>query len=57
MKARIVQQLGETEVLLPARLAEGLAANDRAKVRLSALQAVAKQATHPAEEPDDLSAE
>jgi uncharacterized protein Yka (UPF0111/DUF47 family) len=57
MKAAIVQQLGETEVLLPARVAEGLAANDRAKARLSALQAVAKQATHPAEEPDDLSAE
>jgi uncharacterized protein Yka (UPF0111/DUF47 family) len=57
MKARIVQQLGEIEVLLPARVAEGLAANDRAKAGLSALQAVAKQATHPAEEPDDLSAE
>src|SRR5258707_6705233 len=57
MKAHIVQQLGEVEVLLPARLAEGLAANDRAKAHLSALQAVARQATHPAEEPDDLSAE
>jgi hypothetical protein len=45
------------EVLLPARVAEGLAANDRAKAHLSALQAVARQATHPAEEPDDLSAE
>ena len=42
MKAGIVQQLGEVEVLLPARVAEGLAANDRAKTRLSALQAVAK---------------
>ena len=57
MKARIVQQLGEVEVLLPARVAEGLAANDRAKVRLSALQAIAKHAAHPAEAPDDLSAE
>src|SRR5260370_2283927 len=55
MKAGIVQQLGEVEVLLPARVAEGLAANDRAKARLSALQAVAKQATHPAEDPHDLS--
>jgi uncharacterized protein Yka (UPF0111/DUF47 family) len=44
-------------MLLPARVVEGLAANDRAKARLSAFQAVAKQATHPAEEPDDLSAE
>src|SRR5215470_12971821 len=57
MKAGIVQQLGEIEVLLPARIAEGLAANDRAKARLSALQAVTKQATRPAGEPDDLSAE
>jgi uncharacterized protein Yka (UPF0111/DUF47 family) len=57
MKTGIVQQLGKVEVLLPARVAEGLAANDRAKARLSTLQAVAKQATHPAEEPDDLSAE
>jgi uncharacterized protein Yka (UPF0111/DUF47 family) len=57
MKAGIVQQLGEVEVLLPARVADGLAANDRAKTRLSALQAVAKHATRPAEEPDDLSAE
>src|SRR5215831_7084633 len=57
MKTRIVQQLGEIEMLLPARVAEGLAANDRAKARLSALQAVVKQATHPAGEPDDLSAE
>jgi uncharacterized protein Yka (UPF0111/DUF47 family) len=57
MKAAIVQQLGEAEVLLPARIAEGLAANDRAKARLAAVQAVAKQATRPAEEPEDLSAE
>src|SRR5258708_1331078 len=57
MKAGIVQQLGEVDVLLRVRVAEGLAANDRAKARLSALQAVAKQATHPAEEPDDLSVE
>src|SRR5258708_23465362 len=57
MKAGIVRQLGEFEVLLPARVVEGLAANDRAKARLSCLQAVAKQASHPAEEPDGLSAE
>src|SRR5262245_34363444 len=57
MKTGIVQQLGKVEVLLPALVVEGLAANDRAKARLSALQAVVKQATHPAEEPDDLSAE
>src|SRR5258708_5326196 len=31
MKAGIVQQLGEVAVLLPARVAEGLAGNDRAE--------------------------
>jgi uncharacterized protein Yka (UPF0111/DUF47 family) len=57
MKARIVEQLGETEVLRPLRIAEGLAANERAKVRMSALQAVAGRAANPGSEPDDLSAE
>jgi hypothetical protein len=57
MKARIVEQLGETAALMPARIAEGLAANDRAKARMSALQAVARQAAHPGHEPDDLSVE
>ena len=57
MKARIVEQLGETAVLMPGRIAEGLAANDRAKARMSALQAVARHAAHPGHEPDDLSAE
>ena len=57
MKARIVEQLGETAVLMPGRIAEGLAANDRAKVRMSALQALAKQAAHPKHDPEDLSAE
>jgi len=57
MKARIVDQLGETAVLMPARIAEGLAENDRAKARMSALQAVARHAAHPGHEPDDLSTE
>ncbi len=57
MKARIIEQLGQTEMLLPSRIAEGLAANDRAKVRMSALQAAARQAANPVTEPDDLSAE
>ncbi len=57
MKTRIVEQLGESEILLPARIAEGLAANDRAKVRMSALQAVARHAADPTRDPDDLSAE
>jgi len=57
MKARIVEQLGETEVLRPSRIADGLAANERAKVRMSAVQAVARQAANPGSAPDDLSAE
>ena len=57
MKARILQRLGQSEVLLPARIAEGLAANDRAKVRMSALQAAARRAANPAAAPDDFAAE
>jgi uncharacterized protein Yka (UPF0111/DUF47 family) len=56
-KARIVDHLGEAAVLLPRLVAEGLAANDRAKVRMSGLQAAirhANDATRPAE---DLSVE
>jgi uncharacterized protein Yka (UPF0111/DUF47 family) len=57
MKTRIVEQLGESEILMPSRIAEGLAANDRAKVRMSALQAAARHAADPTSDPDDLSAE
>jgi hypothetical protein len=57
MKARILQRLGQSEVLLPARIAEGLAANDRAKVRMSALQAAATRAANPAAARDDFAAE
>ena len=35
MKSEIVEQLGQSDLLLPLRIAEGLAANDRVKVRLS----------------------
>ncbi|HXW43113.1 MAG TPA: DUF47 family protein [Xanthobacteraceae bacterium] len=47
MKPGIVEQLGQTDLLLPARLAEGLAANARAKLRLSVLQAAASHARDP----------
>jgi uncharacterized protein Yka (UPF0111/DUF47 family) len=57
MKARIIEQLGEGGVLLPSRIADGLAANDRAKVRMSALQAAAAQASDPTAQPVDPSAE
>ena len=41
MKSLIIEQLGEADILLPALVREGLAANDRIKVRMSALQAAA----------------
>jgi hypothetical protein len=48
MKSQIIEQLGQADILLPSLIAEGLAANDRIKVRMSALQA----AVHRAQEPD-----
>lgn len=47
MKSQIIEQLGQTDILLPALIAEGLAANDRAKARLSVLQAAASHARDP----------
>ena len=47
MKTQIIEQLGQKDLLLPARLAEGLAANDRVKARLSVLQAAAAHARDP----------
>jgi uncharacterized protein Yka (UPF0111/DUF47 family) len=47
MKSLIIAQLGQTEILLPSLIAEGLAANDRVKVRLSLLQAAGHHARDP----------
>jgi uncharacterized protein Yka (UPF0111/DUF47 family) len=47
MKSEIIEQLGHDDLLLPLRIAEGLAANDRVKLRLSALQAAACHARDP----------
>jgi uncharacterized protein Yka (UPF0111/DUF47 family) len=44
MKSEIIQHLGQNDLTLPVRLGEGLAANDRVKVRLSVLQAAARSA-------------
>lgn len=57
MKSRIVEELGQTDVLVPALVAEGLAANERNKVRMSALQAAAEHARNPTGPPTDLTAE
>jgi uncharacterized protein Yka (UPF0111/DUF47 family) len=46
-KARIIRSLGEPDLLLPALLNAGLAANDRAKYYFTLLQAAAARARHP----------
>jgi hypothetical protein len=57
MKSRIVEQLGQAEILLPGLVAEGLSANDRAKARMSVLQAAAEHAHDPHGQAADLAAE
>ncbi len=47
-KAKIVEQLGETGILLPELLATALEANDRAKVRMTLLQEAVRHAENPA---------
>lgn len=47
MKTGIIEHLGHRDVLLPGLIAEALRANDRAKVRLSVLQAAARHAAAP----------
>src|SRR6516162_3540379 len=57
MKSRIIERLGQSDILVPSLIAEGLAANDRVKVRMSALQAPAERAHNIDSTPIDLSAE
>ncbi len=57
MKARIIEHLGQSDVLLPSLVAAGLAANDRIKVRMSALQAACEHARDPVRQPTDLAVE
>jgi hypothetical protein len=57
MKSQIIEQLGQADLLLPTLIAEGLAANDRIKVRMSALQAAAHHAREPGRPVIDLGAE
>lgn len=47
MKTHIIDELGQGGILLPAPVAEGLPANDRIKLRMSALQAAAQHAQDP----------
>jgi uncharacterized protein Yka (UPF0111/DUF47 family) len=56
-KARIVEALGERRLLLPFLLNEALAANDRAKYRLTLIQTAKARADFPAEPFSDLRTE
>jgi uncharacterized protein Yka (UPF0111/DUF47 family) len=57
MKSKIIERLGEAEILLPSLIREGLLANNRVKARLGILQAAARHAQDPKGEPLDLSQE
>ena len=57
MKSKIIEELGQTGMLLPSLVADGLAANDRIKVRMSALQAAAQHAREPDRPATDLTVE
>jgi uncharacterized protein Yka (UPF0111/DUF47 family) len=57
MKSRIIEHLGANDILLPSLVAAGLAANDRVKVHLSALQAAADHARNPRAAAPDLTPE
>lgn len=57
MKSEIIEQLGQVDLLLPSLIAEGLAANDRVKLRLSILQAAAHRARDPKNARFDLARE
>ena len=57
MKSRIIEQLGQTDIVVPSLIAEGLAANDLVKVRMSALQAPAERAHNIDSTPIDLTTE
>ncbi|MBR0781697.1 hypothetical protein [Bradyrhizobium iriomotense] len=57
MKTQIIEELGQGDILLPALVTEGLAANDRIKVRMSALQAAAHHAQEPGRTASDLGVE
>jgi uncharacterized protein Yka (UPF0111/DUF47 family) len=57
MKSQIIEHLGQSDLLLPALIAEGLAANNRIKVRMSILQAAGQHARDPAAPVMDLGPE
>jgi hypothetical protein len=54
MKSRIVEQLGQAELILPNLLAGALKANERAKLRMSVVQAVVRHVHDPRTPPPAL---
>jgi len=57
MKSEIIAELGQSALLLPSLISQGLAANDSVKARLSVLQAVARHAQDPQRATFDLTGE
>ena len=57
MKSQIIERLGQSDILLPALIAEGLSANDKVKLRLSILQAAGRHAREPQSVRFDLTEE
>lgn len=56
-KVKIVEQLGETAVLLPSLIGDALGANDHLKLRLTLLQEAAGHARNPTTEPRHFGAQ
>lgn len=57
MKSRIIEELGQAELMLPNRVARALGANERAKLRMSVLQAAMQHARDPEAQIPDFVAE
>jgi len=53
-KQEIVAEIGEAELLVPARIARSLAANDEVKYYLALLQTARSNADHPRVPAPDL---
>jgi hypothetical protein len=51
MKTRIIKQLGQTDVVLPALVMEALTANNRIKVRLDTNSSSTASRTRPVRPP------
>jgi len=57
MKSRIIEELAQAELMLPNRVARALGANERAKLRMSVLQAAMQHARDPEAQIPDFVAE